>query len=208
MYDNWLFEPGEVPARLRDCFEEVETTCGAPWYRVIAQPDMSERPLRANGAKMDTDAVHLSNNWQDTPKSAGQAYQEWRNANPDTTLGWRPSCKCYGVDIIGKQPKAPVRKKNESDEEYAARFAVYEVALSDWYEEWARLEPVYRVLPVEPATVLDPFGGSGTVAVVAEKNSRNAVLCELNPDYAAQAEDRIRETSPLFANVEVVDGLE
>jgi len=32
-------------------------------------------------------------------------------------------------------------------------------------------------------TVLDPFGGSGTTAGVALANGRNAILCELNPDY-------------------------
>jgi site-specific DNA-methyltransferase (adenine-specific) len=40
-------------------------------------------------------------------------------------------------------------------------------------------------------TVLDPFGGSGTTAGVAIKHGRNAVLCELNPDYAALVPDRI-----------------
>lgn len=69
-------------------------TCGAPWQRVVEKSDMSQRPTRANGAKMDTDVVHLSNNWQGVPKSAGQQYQEWRNANPDVTIGWTPTCTC------------------------------------------------------------------------------------------------------------------
>jgi DNA modification methylase len=40
-------------------------------------------------------------------------------------------------------------------------------------------------------TVLDPFGGSGTTAGVAIKNERNAILCELNPDYANLIPDRV-----------------
>lgn len=40
-------------------------------------------------------------------------------------------------------------------------------------------------------TVLDPFGGSGTTGVAAKKNGRNAILCELNPDYAQMAKDRV-----------------
>lgn len=32
-------------------------------------------------------------------------------------------------------------------------------------------------------TVLDPFGGSGTTGQVALELGRNAILCELNPDY-------------------------
>lgn len=42
-------------------------------------------------------------------------------------------------------------------------------------------------------TVLDPFGGSGTSAGVALRNGRNAILCELNPEYAALMPDRIAD---------------
>lgn len=41
-------------------------------------------------------------------------------------------------------------------------------------------------------TVLDPFGGSGTTAGAAIKNNRRAVLCELNPEYAALVPARVR----------------
>jgi len=40
-------------------------------------------------------------------------------------------------------------------------------------------------------TVLDPFGGSGTTAGVALRSGRNAILCELNPEYAALMPDRV-----------------
>lgn len=40
-------------------------------------------------------------------------------------------------------------------------------------------------------TVIDPFGGSGTTAGVALAHGRNAILCELNPDYANLVPDRI-----------------
>lgn len=40
-------------------------------------------------------------------------------------------------------------------------------------------------------TVLDPFGGSGTTAGVAIKHGRNAILCELNPEYAALVNARV-----------------
>jgi DNA modification methylase len=41
--------------------------------------------------------------------------------------------------------------------------------------------------------VLDPFGGSGTTAGVALKHARNAILCELNPEYAALIPDRVNK---------------
>ncbi|MFG1247631.1 DNA-methyltransferase [Xanthobacter flavus] len=39
--------------------------------------------------------------------------------------------------------------------------------------------------------VLDPFGGSGTTALVAARMGRRTALIELNPDYAAMARRRI-----------------
>lgn len=50
-------------------------------------------------------------------------------------------------------------------------------------------------------TVLDPFGGAGTTGLVADRLQRDAILIELNPDYAAMAERRIRGDAPLFAQV-------
>jgi len=52
-------------------------------------------------------------------------------------------------------------------------------------------------------TVLDPFSGSGTVGVVALRHGRNYIGCELNPDYAAISEERIREDAPLMNTVVV-----
>jgi len=44
-----------------------------------------------------------------------------------------------------------------------------------------------------PCTVLDPFGGSGTTAIVAAHHGRKWIICELNPEYAQLAEQRISE---------------
>lgn len=50
-------------------------------------------------------------------------------------------------------------------------------------------------------TVLDPFGGAGTTGLVADRLQRDAILIELNPDYIAIAEKRIKGDAPLFAEV-------
>ena len=44
-----------------------------------------------------------------------------------------------------------------------------------------------------PCTVLDPFWGSGTTAIVAAHHGRKWIICELNPQYATLAEQRIAE---------------
>ena len=46
-------------------------------------------------------------------------------------------------------------------------------------------------IPV-PATVLDPFGGSGTTGLVADSLGRDCILIELSPTYAAMARDRLK----------------
>jgi DNA modification methylase len=52
-----------------------------------------------------------------------------------------------------------------------------------------------------PGTVLDPFGGAGTTGLVADRLGRNAILIELNPEYAGMAQRRIQSDAGLFADV-------
>ncbi len=52
-------------------------------------------------------------------------------------------------------------------------------------------------------TVLDPFGGSGTVGLVADRLQRNAVLIDLNPDYSPIAPSLLsKERRPLLVAME------
>jgi DNA modification methylase len=54
---------------------------------------------------------------------------------------------------------------------------------------------------LNPCTVLDPFGGAGTVGLVADRLQRDAVLIELNPVYAEMAERRLHRDAGMFAEV-------
>lgn len=45
-------------------------------------------------------------------------------------------------------------------------------------------------------TILDPFSGSGTTGLAANETGRNAVLIELNPDYAALSRERTALVQP------------
>lgn len=52
-----------------------------------------------------------------------------------------------------------------------------------------------------PATILDPFGGSGTSAVVARSLGRRFVGIELSSDYVAMALRRLTSTQPAMAGL-------
>lgn len=58
------------------------------------------------------------------------------------------------------------------------------------------IEPCILVGCPEGGTVLDPFAGSGTTGVVAKRLGRDFIGCEINPDYAQMAADRIAAATP------------
>ena len=66
----------------------------------------------------------------------------------------------------------------------------------------ALIEPCVLAGCPKGGTVLDPFGGAGTTGLVADRLERNAILIELNPDYAVMAERRIRDDAGMFAQVD------
>lgn len=49
--------------------------------------------------------------------------------------------------------------------------------------------------------MLDPFMGSGTVAVVARELNRSSVGCELNPEYVKIIRKRLNADSQLDTGV-------
>lgn len=75
-----------------------------------------------------------------------------------------------------------------------AHFAVFPPSL---------VEPCILAGCPKGGTVLDPFGGSGTTGLVADRLGRNAVLIELNPEYAEMARRRVLRDGGLFADVDL-----
>lgn len=59
-----------------------------------------------------------------------------------------------------------------------------------------------------PCTVLDPFGGAGTTGLVADRLGRDAILIELNEEYATEARRRIAEDAGMFADVDIKTAVE
>ena len=85
--------------------------------------------------------------------------------------------------------------------------SVWEIATTPYGEAHfatfppALIEPCILAGCPKGGTVLDPFLGAGTTALVADRLGRNCIGIELNPDYADMAKRRIEGDSPLFADV-------
>lgn len=83
----------------------------------------------------------------------------------------------------------PERKESTYDTATRNRRSVWDVATKPYKGAHFATYPHALIEPCVLAgsrvgdTVFDPFGGSGTTAAVAIKHGRNAVLCELNPEY-------------------------
>nr|USU32974.1 site-specific DNA-methyltransferase [Methylobacterium sp. OTU13CASTA1] len=71
-----------------------------------------------------------------------------------------------------------------------AHFAVFPSAL---------VEPCVKAGCPIGGIVLDPFGGAGTTGLVANRLGRQAILIELNPDYAEIARSRLARDGGMFA---------
>lgn len=85
MYGN-VFDPKDIPAELRQYFEEIEVTCGAPWERVVEREYVEGRKSGPGNRAALGDV---------SPTSIFRTGLEPVNK----TLGWQPTCTC-SADVI------------------------------------------------------------------------------------------------------------
>jgi DNA modification methylase len=69
----------------------------------------------------------------------------------------------------------------------------------------ALVEPCVLASSQPGDTVFDPFSGSGTVGVVANRHNRNYIGCELNIEYAKMSYERIHAANGLYGEVEIYE---
>jgi len=93
----------------------------------------------------------------------------------NTTIGWRPTCECGPGEIAEASHGASREAKPAVPGASQAR----------------------ENLPASKAVVFDPFAGTNTVGVVAERLGRDWIGCEINPEYAQIAEKRMAK-APLL----------
>ncbi len=136
-----------------------------------------------------------------TPKSAlassgnDGAYADDKSARMGRGAGWRVKNNGSFDEAMAVMPETANKRSvwSIASEPFAgAHFATFPTAL---------VEPCILAGCPEGGTVLDPFGGSGTVGLVADRHHRNAILIDLDARNKPMATERIQGESSLFAEV-------
>jgi DNA modification methylase len=104
----------------------------------------------------------------------------------------------YHNEGTGLQPHSGLEKSYE----FANKRSVWSVNTRSYEGAHFATYPPELIRPCilagcpKGGVVLDPFGGSGTTAAVANEEGRDAVLCELNPEYISLINKRLSEVQP------------
>lgn len=111
------------------------------------------------------------------------------------------TCPLWVCKKCGKPRERIVKRVEDSQtqeelDEKRGEYAKHQLTLKkppnkDWKSEWITLgwTDCECNKGWKPGVVLDPFFGRGTTALVAQREKRNWVGIELNPDYISIAED-------------------
>jgi len=194
--------------------------CGSPWRRV------TERRSNDQDDELEQKTEGLSNPKRGGQRVTSTGAVPSYAGSSSVTTGWQPTCECHGklvkrdviipatmskadlvesswgasldgqyhgeakkdFDSVGVQNASDVKRRiiENASKDRVKKIKVYESEIP------------LNEHPIKKAVVLDPFGGSGTTAGVAIKHNRNAILCELNEDYAALMDDRISKVTGGF----------
>ena len=177
---------------------------GDPWERVTERNDTPHDGNTESQYKTGSAANRLALARQ-AARERGEEYVQ-----RVTTTGWQPTCgapweRCversteydHVTTDPGKSKDGPYASQTGNGSgTHDIRHGVYSRSETTGWQPTCDhdAEPV-------PATVLDPFCGSGTTGVVALRHGRSFIGIELNPEYIKLARKRIIADAPMLNTV-------
>jgi len=201
--------------RISDPIFKPKDLCGIPWRVAFA--------LQADGWWLRQDII-----WSKPNPMPESVTDRCTKAHEYLFLLSKSERYFYDAEAIREDGPSYVRKPGHCSDESADAYvhsrqtnmsirtivtngrnkrSVWEIATAPFSEAHfatfppALIEPCIKAGCPQGGTLLDPFGGAGTTGLVADRLGRNAILIELNPEYAAMADRRIRDDAGMFASV-------
>lgn len=129
----------------------------------------------------------------------GQKNWDQRMADPDRIVAYVCACTPFRDYPERRMPSVtPTRAMGRGHQSNEARAAVN--ATRHHGNDWPQRQPVreyelsgWTPPPTRPAVVLDPFGGTGTTALVASVLGRVGISVDLSADYCRLARWRVND---------------
>lgn len=206
-------KPNAMPESVKDrcavCHEKIYLFSKSPRYFFDVEAIKEPIAALAGAQKQHKNALSFERevNEPERPRHKDKRHRIGKGNNK-SFRGGGTYTQGKAFDNSAESTKETVgNKPNESN--LRLRRTVWTIATKGFSEAHFATFPPELVRPCILAgcpaggTVLDPFGGAGTTALVAERCGRNSIIIELNPDYADISRRRISEDSGLFAAVEV-----
>jgi site-specific DNA-methyltransferase (adenine-specific) len=168
---------------LRDeiVWHKPRTTPAPVKDRTVAAHEMIYLFAKQSSYFFDFEAIEEPSKYPGQTRKAKVAFRRIESARSDVSKG-----------------EVPTSERTITTGETRRRRSVWSISPSPYTQAHFATFPPDLIEPCvlagcpQGGTVLDPFGGSGTTAGVAIKHGRNAVICELNPEYAWLMPNRIR----------------
>lgn len=129
----------------------------------------------------------------------GQKQWDQRMANPDRIVGYACACTPFRDYPERRRPSVtPSRNRGRGHQDNDLRAGV--AGSRHHGDDWPKRQPVreydlenWTPPPTRPALVLDPFGGSGTTALVASVLGRTGISIDRSADYGRLATWRVND---------------
>jgi DNA modification methylase len=139
----------------------------------VFPPELPERCIKAGSSERGV-CPECGAPWERVVEVSGETLRE---------LGNRTGGQHGYAEAFGDTPQGLHHKGGHGDNSHRVRQS------TGWLEPCGHL-----VANPVPAVILDPFAGSGTVGMVANRLSRKAILIDLNAEYLKQIMKRNAQT--------------
>jgi DNA modification methylase len=189
--------PSSATDRLALTYEVVYFLTRTPRY--FFDLDSIREPFRTSEAQRARPPLNLTPNWIGTLEATLALRRKASAGVPGHPLGknpgdvWQIATHGYKGAHFATFPEALVRRPLLA----TCPQAVCTTCGQPWQRKAELLVPCGCGTPTRPGVVLDPFFGSGTVGVAAQKLVRDWIGIELNPAYVRLAEARLAGVSTL-----------
>jgi DNA modification methylase len=205
--DGWYLRQDIIWSKPNPMPESVQDRCTKSHEYIFMLSKSRQYHYDIDAIKEPMSLSSVTRLAQDVESQAGSDRVPGKTNGPMKAVGKTDKQRGHGRRHAGFNERWDAMERAEQCSGMRNKRSVWSVATQPFSEAHFATFPPELVEPCIKAgcpaggTVIDPFGGAGTTGLVADRLGRDAILIELNPEYAAIADRRIRGDAGMFADV-------